>query len=46
VKAYAGPKPYGMVDDVIVPGALDLAADERLWVPQSKDVTFRPLVLW
>ncbi|AKE88319.1 MULTISPECIES: 2,4'-dihydroxyacetophenone dioxygenase family protein [Rhodococcus] len=43
--AYTGPKPYGMSDDLIVPGALDLDCDERLWVPQSQDVEFRPLVL-
>ena len=42
---YAGPKPYGMSDDVITLGALDLDCDERLWVPQSKDVNFRPLLL-
>src|ERR1700761_5036336 len=42
---YAGPKPYGMTDDLIVPGALDLDGDERLWVPQSTAVEFRPLVL-
>ncbi|RZL72408.1 MAG: cupin, partial [Rhodococcus sp. (in: high G+C Gram-positive bacteria)] len=42
---YTGPKPYGMSDDLIVPGALDLDCDERLWVPQSQDVEFRPLVL-
>lgn len=34
-----------MTDDLIVPGALDLACDERLWVPQSAAVEFRPLVL-
>ncbi|MER6847643.1 2,4'-dihydroxyacetophenone dioxygenase family protein [Streptomyces flaveolus] len=46
VLPYQGPKPYGMVDDLIIPGALDLdGADERLWVPQSPDVAFRPLVL-
>ena len=42
---YRGEQPYGIIDDVIVPGALDLDADERLWVPQSKDVSFRPLIL-
>ena len=42
---YSGPKPYGMSEDLIVAGALDLDGDERLWVPQSKDVEFRPLVL-
>ena len=35
----------GMSDDLITSGALDLDCDERLWVPQSKDVEFRPLLL-
>lgn len=26
-------------------GVLDLDDDERLWVPQSRDVYFRPLLL-
>jgi 2,4'-dihydroxyacetophenone dioxygenase len=42
---YTGPQPYGMSPDLIIPGALDLDADEKLWVPQSPDVWFRPLVL-
>jgi 2,4'-dihydroxyacetophenone dioxygenase len=42
---YTGPKPYGMSDDLITLGALDLDCDERLWVPQSNDVDFRPLLL-
>lgn len=42
---FQGRQPYGMVDDLVVPGALDLDADERLWVPQAENVTFRPLVL-
>ena len=42
---YRGEQPYGIIDDVIVPGALDLDADERLSVSQSKDVSFRPFIL-
>ena len=42
---YTGPKPYAMSAGLIVPGALDLDCEERLWVPQSRDVWFRPLVL-
>ncbi|MFE2373766.1 2,4'-dihydroxyacetophenone dioxygenase family protein [Streptomyces sp. NPDC059398] len=42
---YEGERPDSMLDDVIVPGALDLDGDERLWVPQSDDVSFRPLLL-
>ncbi|OLM15913.1 MULTISPECIES: 2,4'-dihydroxyacetophenone dioxygenase family protein [unclassified Pseudonocardia] len=47
VKPYDGPRLYGMVDDMITPGALDLDCDERLWVPQgehSPGVEFRPLM--
>jgi 2,4'-dihydroxyacetophenone dioxygenase len=42
---YQGERTPGMLDDVIVPGALDLDGDERLWIPQSEDVAFRPLLL-
>lgn len=42
---YRGEQPFGMVDDLVVPGALSLDDDERFWVPQSKDVSFKPLVL-
>lgn len=41
---YALPQPYGMQPDIIIPGALDLDCDEALWVPQSPDVSFRPLL--
>lgn len=41
---YALPQPYGMQPDIVIPGALDLECDERLWVPQSNDVSFRPLL--
>ena len=40
---FQGTQPYGMVPDLVVPGALDLDADERLWVPQAENVSFRPL---
>lgn len=42
---YRGEQPYGVPDDIVIPAALDLDCDERLWVPQSKDVWFRPLLL-
>ncbi|OZC73620.1 cupin [Rhodococcus sp. 06-462-5] len=42
---YRGPKSDSMLDDMVELGALDLDCDERLWVPQSPDVTFRPLLL-
>ncbi|MDX2377978.1 2,4'-dihydroxyacetophenone dioxygenase family protein [Microbacterium sp. LRZ72] len=42
---YRGEQPFGMVDDLVVENALDLDGDERLWVPQSADVSFKPLVL-
>ncbi len=41
---YALPQPYGMQPDIVIPDALDLECDERLWVPQSADVSFRPLL--
>lgn len=42
---FRGPQPVGMVADLVVPAALDLDGDEQLWVPQSPDVAFRPLLL-
>lgn len=42
---FRGEQPVGMVPDLVVPAALELDADERLWVPQSPDVAFRPLLL-
>lgn len=42
---YIGEQLYGVVEDLVVAGALDVDCDERLWVPQSDDVTFRPLLL-
>lgn len=43
--AYQLPQPAGMVRDIFVGSALDLEGDERDWVPQSKDVAFKPLIL-
>jgi 2,4'-dihydroxyacetophenone dioxygenase len=41
---YVGePLPH-VVPDLIAPAALGEDVDERLWVPQSPDVTFRPLL--
>jgi 2,4'-dihydroxyacetophenone dioxygenase len=42
---YRGPELFGVADDLVVPAALDLDCDERFWVPQSRDVWFRPLLL-
>lgn len=42
---YKGEAPYGMVEDLVETGALDLDGDERFWVPQSADVSFKPLLL-
>jgi 2,4'-dihydroxyacetophenone dioxygenase len=41
---YALPQPWGMRPDLVIPGALDLDGDDRLWVPQAPDVSFRPLL--
>jgi 2,4'-dihydroxyacetophenone dioxygenase len=39
---YVGdPLPH-VVGDLVVPGVLGDDDDERLWVPQAPDVTFRP----
>jgi hypothetical protein len=43
--AYRKPQPFGMMEDVFLPGALDLDGDEHLWVPQAEGVWFKPLVL-
>jgi hypothetical protein len=43
--AYQLPQPTGMIPDTFVAAALDLDANEREWVPQSADVSFRPLIL-
>ena len=42
---YQGPQPYGMVPDFVEQGALDLDADQHLWVPQADNVSFKPLLL-
>lgn len=42
---FRGLQPAGMVPDLVIEGALDLEADDRLWVQQSADVAFRPLLL-
>jgi 2,4'-dihydroxyacetophenone dioxygenase len=43
--AYQLPQPIGMLADTLVGSALDLDGDERMWVPQSQDVAFKPLLL-
>jgi quercetin dioxygenase-like cupin family protein len=35
----------GMARDVLIAGALELGCDERDWVPQAPDVSFKPLLL-
>ena len=42
---YRGDQPYGKLEDLVIPGVLEFDGDERLWVPQAKDVSFRPLLL-
>jgi 2,4'-dihydroxyacetophenone dioxygenase len=43
---FRGEQPYGMPPDLVELGVLDIdGSDERLWVPQAEDVTFRPLLL-
>ena len=42
---YQLPQPTGMMPDIFLCGALDLDGSEHDWVPQSADVSFRPLVL-
>lgn len=41
---YRGPLLPNVIDDLVELGALE-DCDERLWVPQAPDVTFRPLLL-
>lgn len=44
--AYQLPQPVGMVPDIFIGGVLDLdGGDQREWVPQSDQVSFKPLVL-
>jgi 2,4'-dihydroxyacetophenone dioxygenase len=43
---YRGEQPHAVPADLVVLGALDVdSTDERLWVPQAPDVSFRPLLL-
>ncbi|KAL6857550.1 hypothetical protein ACO1O0_004989 [Amphichorda felina] len=42
---YQGDPLPNVAEDLIIPKVLSLDFDERLWVPQAKDVWFRPLVL-
>src|SRR5215218_10215643 len=42
---YQLPHPTGMLPDVYLKDALELAVDEHLWVPQAESVSFKPLVL-
>lgn len=41
---YRGEQPYGMLADLVIGDALDLNADDKLWVPQGHEVAFRPLL--
>ncbi len=34
-----------MMPDALIPSVLDLDGDERVWVPQSENAAFRPLLL-
>ncbi len=44
--AYQLPQPGGMLADIFVGGGIDLdGGDPREWVPQTADVSFRPLIL-
>jgi len=42
-KPYQLPMPAEALADIVVPAAIP--ADERIWVPQTEDVWFRPLCL-
>lgn len=43
-EAYRGPPLPNTLDDLVVPNVLNHDIDERLWVPQSDKVWFRPLL--
>lgn len=43
--AYQLPQPGGMIADIFASGALCLDGDDEEWVPQSDDVSFKPLIL-
>src|SRR5579864_4783825 len=40
---YQHPQPAGIVPDLVIANAIPL--DDRIWVPQSENVWFRPLCL-
>lgn len=40
---YQLPFPKDALEEIVIPGAI--ATDERLWVPQAENVSFRPLCL-
>jgi 2,4'-dihydroxyacetophenone dioxygenase len=45
---YAKPQPFGMIEDLVVPGVLDviknpMGMDTREWVPLTDTVSFRPI---
>jgi 2,4'-dihydroxyacetophenone dioxygenase len=43
---YRGEPLYGVVDDLVHVGALDIdGTDERQWVPQADNIWFRPLLM-
>lgn len=41
---YRGDQPFGKPDDLVILDVLNLDCDERLWVPQSENIMFRPLL--
>lgn len=41
---YRGPALPGTLEDLVIPGVLNLEDDEQMWVPQAPDVSFRPLL--
>ncbi|KAK1145416.1 hypothetical protein N8T08_004291 [Aspergillus melleus] len=43
VQPYRGPKLPNVPEDLVLTDVMNLECDERLWVPQAKDVWFRPL---
>ena len=43
---FGGSQPVGMVADLVLADALDLDSDDRLWVPQAPDVTFKPMMFY
>lgn len=42
-RPYIGPPLYKVPEDLVVPNAMTIECDERLWVPQAENVWFRPL---